>query len=100
MQRVSPVEDLVYTNLSNGRTWNIPAGTPVSMTAKLIHTSEDVWGEDANEFRPERWLSEEGKGLGRWLLSFSKGSRMCLGYVDLIFSYSLLAGFQRLNILT
>lgn len=81
LTRVAPLEDLIYTDPSNGKKWRIPAGTPISMTAKLLHQMKDIWGEDANEYRPERWLGEEGKGLGRYLMSFGKGTRSCLGYV-------------------
>lgn len=48
---------------------------------------KSVWGEDANEFKPERWLdgarlrSTRDVPLG-WngLLVFSGGPRICLGY--------------------
>ncbi|CAH8304407.1 unnamed protein product [Eruca vesicaria subsp. sativa] len=43
---------------------------------------KDVWGEDATEFKPERWISETG-GLRHEpsykFLSFNAGPRTCLG---------------------
>ncbi|KAL0891710.1 hypothetical protein Bca101_015693 [Brassica carinata] len=43
---------------------------------------KDVWGEDAAEFKPERWISETG-GLRHEpsykFLSFNAGPRTCLG---------------------
>ena len=87
MQRIAPTEDLVYTDPSTGKTWLIPAGTTVSMTAKLLHQLEDVWGKDHNEYRPERWLGENGRRLGKHLMTFSKGSRICLGSVLLHHSF-------------
>ncbi|CAN6916467.1 unnamed protein product [Brassica oleracea] len=43
---------------------------------------KDVWGEDAREFKPERWISETG-GLRHEpsykFLSFNAGPRTCLG---------------------
>ncbi|KAL8795788.1 MAG: hypothetical protein Q9195_001840 [Heterodermia aff. obscurata] len=80
MTRVAPLEDLIYIDRFNGKKWRIPAGTPISMTAKLLHQIKGIWGEDANDYRPERWLGEEGKGLGRYLMTFGKGTRSCLGY--------------------
>lgn len=36
---------------------------------------------DPETFRPERWLEAEARGehLTRYLVSFTKGTRMCLG---------------------
>ena len=46
-----------------------------------IQRDPDVWGEDANEFRPERFLGDEGrKKINSFgFLPFSKGSRDCIG---------------------
>lgn len=35
-----------------------PPGTTVSVSPWVIHHSEEIWGPDAREFRPERWLDE------------------------------------------
>jgi cytochrome P450 len=56
--------------------------TPVSMSASLIHINPHIFPE-ALEFRPERWL--DNKGLDRYLVSFSKGSRQCVG-INLAYS--------------
>lgn len=34
----------------------IPGGTNVSVNAPVIHMNKDVFGDDADQFRPERWL--------------------------------------------
>ncbi|KAI8047135.1 cytochrome P450 [Gilbertella persicaria] len=43
---------------------------------------EKVWGQDAQEFRPERWLDEQGElrreSQGQWP-AFHAGPRVCLG---------------------
>ncbi|KAK7028670.1 cytochrome P450 [Favolaschia claudopus] len=46
---------------------------------------EEIWGRDANKFRPGRWLdgsmcSAEAVGPFANLLSFSGGARTCLGW--------------------
>ena len=46
-----------------------------------MHTNEDLFPEP-NEFRPGRWLTEDGKRrkeLEGYLFSFDKGTRQCLG---------------------
>jgi len=35
---------------------SLPGGTNVSVSAPVIHMNREIYGEDAEEFRPERWL--------------------------------------------
>lgn len=53
--------------------------TIVSVSAYTIHNDEQIWGADAREFNPKRWLAPEAKELDRYLVSFSKGARQCIG---------------------
>jgi cytochrome P450 len=69
-----PHEPLIFS--SGDREWIIPPGTPVGMTSALIHHDESIF-PNSNEFIPERWI--EDLRLDRYLVSFSKGSRACLG---------------------
>jgi cytochrome P450 len=55
--------------------WTIPPGTPVSMTIPLTHHDESIF-PDSDAFEPDRWLD---KHLDRYMVSFSRGSRACLG---------------------
>ncbi|KAM7211957.1 cytochrome P450 monooxygenase sdnE [Rhypophila decipiens] len=55
----------------------IPAGTPVSQSAYFILMHPDIFPEPT-EFRPERWI-QPGKRLDKYLVSFGKGTRQCLG---------------------
>ncbi|KAJ9195905.1 hypothetical protein DTO021D3_3521 [Paecilomyces variotii] len=55
----------------------IPPGTGVGMTSYLTHHNEEIFPE-SRVFRPERWL-EGGKQLERYLVSFNRGTRACLG---------------------
>ncbi|KAL3473187.1 cytochrome P450 [Aspergillus californicus] len=57
----------------------IPAGTIVGISAYTIHCDPEIWGPDAMKFIPERWLQPEGKQLDKYLVTFSKGARQCLG---------------------
>jgi cytochrome P450 len=57
--------------------WVIPPDTPVGMSAIFIHDNESIF-PSPGKFMPERWLGE-GKRLEKYLVSFSKGSRQCVG---------------------
>lgn len=58
------------------REWVIPAGVPCSMSSALLHHDEKIF-PSSKSFLPERWI--EDPYLDRYLVSFSKGSRQCLG---------------------
>lgn len=62
------------------RDWKIPAGTPVAMTLVFTHQDEAVF-PDHKAFKPERWLETSGEagGLDKYLVSFGKGTRQCIG---------------------
>ena len=51
-------------------------GQEVNYIVHVMHRRKDIWGEDAHEFRPERW---EGKKVGWEFLPFNGGPRICLG---------------------
>jgi len=56
----------------------IPAGTVVSMGATIVHRNPDIF-PDPMAFKPERWLKDDSAELEKYLVSFSKGPRSCLG---------------------
>ncbi|KAI8625210.1 cytochrome P450 [Xylariaceae sp. FL1651] len=78
LQRIDPDNAIVFTDRTTGREWVIPPKTPVGMTSVQIHHDESIF-TDSDKFIAERWLDNGGKKLGRYLVSFSKGSRNCLG---------------------
>jgi cytochrome P450 family 4 len=46
-----------------------------------IHRDKSIWGEDALEFKPERFIDENFKNIHPYAyIPFSNGSRMCPGY--------------------
>ncbi|KAL2060395.1 hypothetical protein VTL71DRAFT_9790 [Oculimacula yallundae] len=57
----------------------IPPGSIVGMSSYTIHFDEDIWGPDAQVFRPERWLGDNAKHLDPYLVPFSTGIRQCIG---------------------
>lgn len=40
---------------------------------------KNIWGPDANEFRPDRWNGPEVANIGWAYFPFSGGPRICLG---------------------
>lgn len=42
----------------------VPKGKTVSFALHLLHRRKDLWGPDANHFRPERWENRKMEWLG------------------------------------
>ena len=56
----------------------------VSYSVYAMHRRKDLYGEDADQFRPDRWDPSSGKGpdlrnIGWGYLPFNGGPRICLG---------------------
>ncbi|CAG9998296.1 unnamed protein product [Clonostachys byssicola] len=79
---------------------HIPAGTVVGVSAWAIHRNKDIYGEDVDKFRPERWLDEDEERLklmGRYLSQFgSGGNYTCIGKnIALLEMHRLVPAFVR-----
>ncbi|KAH9204888.1 cytochrome P450 oxidoreductase [Leptodontidium sp. 2 PMI_412] len=62
-------------------TW-LPGGTTVGINPWVLHRNKRVFGEDADCFRPERWLEadpETLRAMDRSFLAFGSGPRTCIG---------------------
>lgn len=58
----------------------VPKGVTLLVNFFNIHRRKDIWGPDADEFNPDRFLSENvAKRHSHTFLPFSKGSRDCIG---------------------
>jgi cytochrome P450 len=97
LERYVPAEGLT---LPDGTT--VPGGTKVGINPYVVGRNKDVWGEDADEFRPERWLQKDSEGDGEYAerlrvfnasdLAFGAGSRICMGrHFSMIETYKLIA---------
>ncbi|EPS38807.1 hypothetical protein H072_7405 [Dactylellina haptotyla CBS 200.50] len=60
----------------------LPEGTIVGCNPWVIHRDRRVYGEDADFFRPERWIEatdEQKADMERSYLVFGSGKRTCIG---------------------
>ena len=61
----------------------LPPGTEIGQSMYGIGRRRDLWGEDADVFRPERWLEANPEKLREMHaacdLNFSSGKYVCLG---------------------
>lgn len=69
-------EPLLFTDNKIGKSYTLPAGTPMSMSHVLLFRDESIF-PDHKAFRPERWI--ENPGLEKYQFAFSKGTRQCPG---------------------
>ncbi|CAG7915603.1 unnamed protein product [Penicillium olsonii] len=88
-------------DLPNGH--HIPAGSVVGLNPYVVARNKSVWGEDADVFRPERWLRDEKleteeefeqrlRLMNNADLSFGGGSRICIGkHLGLLEVYKVIA---------
>lgn len=60
----------------------IPGGTIVGSNAWVLQRRPEIFGEDVDEFRPERWLEASSSQLSQMkamMFQFGAGARTCLG---------------------
>ncbi|QRV78706.1 cytochrome P450 family protein [Ceratobasidium sp. AG-Ba] len=66
----------------------IAKGTHIYLGIREANRCKDIWGEDADEFRPERWLEPlpqsvtdaKVPGVYQPMMTFGAGSRACIGF--------------------
>ncbi|KAK0493478.1 cytochrome P450 monooxygenase [Armillaria luteobubalina] len=56
-----------------------PGGTVVSSPCYTIHRDPSVWGNDPEEYRPERWFECDSASVAKAFTPFSVGPRACIG---------------------
>lgn len=61
----------------------VPAGSSVTYSIYATGRLKSTWGEDCMEFKPERWLTSDGKWSSMHdaykFVAFNAGPRVCLG---------------------
>lgn len=80
-QRTTPANEPTVL-VSAGRSYILPPETCVSVQAYSLHRNEDVFGPSPDQFRLERWESEDEAQLrvmkASWI-PFGSGARTCVG---------------------
>ncbi|MEE2733567.1 MAG: cytochrome P450 [Pseudomonadota bacterium] len=75
--------------------YDLPAGVGIMVSPYLIGRRQDVWGDDADSYRPERWLENRGAKPSEFF-PFGGGHRTCVGMnqarqqLKILFAYLLL----------
>lgn len=63
--------------------WVLPGGTAILPNIYMTQRRKDLFGEDALEFKPERWIDQKGNGVKSFapheFLPFGGGRRACVG---------------------
>jgi cytochrome P450 len=74
MARIAPDETMIY------KQYTIPPNTPISQSTYFVHTDSEIY-PDPHTFDPKRWIRAEKAGfnLMRYLVSFQRGNRNCIG---------------------
>jgi cytochrome P450 len=71
------------TVVIDGESVFLPGGVCIGYSAYAMHQSENIYGKDANTFRPERWLESDPAILALMVrtndLIFGHGKFQCLG---------------------
>lgn len=63
-----------------GKQYFFPGGTSICYNVQALHRRKDIFGEDANEFRPERWLVEESEANKEKIAEMTRTTEMIFGY--------------------
>jgi cytochrome P450 len=58
-----PLERVVPPNGAHLCGYDLPGGTIVGVLAPLINRNKDIFGQDVNDFRPERWIEADSERL-------------------------------------
>lgn len=75
LPRHAPPTGILYNGLY------IPPGTQMGASPYVVHRDTSVFGENANEFRPDRWLGDPARIalMERYSMTFGYGTRDCAG---------------------
>ncbi|KAL8809078.1 MAG: hypothetical protein Q9200_003749 [Gallowayella weberi] len=58
----------------------VPKGLGIGIVPYYMHRRKDIWGDDAQDYRPERWEDPELlQNIGYAYMPFHGGPRICLG---------------------
>uniref|UniRef100_A0A0K8TV47 Cytochrome p450 n=1 Tax=Epiphyas postvittana TaxID=65032 RepID=A0A0K8TV47_EPIPO len=81
--RLYPIAPFVVRRLTESlklKNFTLPAGSGAFLAFHALHRDKQMWGADAEQFRPERWLDKARlPDHQAAFAAFSLGRRMCIG---------------------
>ncbi|KAG9090804.1 cytochrome P450-dit2 [Ceratobasidium sp. UAMH 11750] len=83
---VLPLKYPVNTSKGLQNSVAVPKGAEISVGIEGINHDKDIWGPDADQFVPDRWLdgraskAEGSPGTYSHMMTFSAGSTACIGF--------------------
>ncbi|KAF9535115.1 cytochrome P450 [Crepidotus variabilis] len=96
---VTPLPRVVGPQSATIAGFVVPPHTIVGISVVAVHMNSDIFPEP-HSFIPERWMLPTSSALDRYLVSFSKGPRTCLGssmaWAELYLIFAFL--FRKLDI--
>ncbi|OAQ60423.1 cytochrome P450 oxidoreductase [Pochonia chlamydosporia 170] len=73
-----------------------PGGSRVGMSATVIHFDQNIFGQDAKIFNPDRWFRTGAENMDRFMMHFGAGPRTCIGkHISLTEIYKLIPNMLR-----
>lgn len=94
-----PLERIVPSGGAEILGERVAAGTIVGCSAWVIHRRPEVFGEDVDSYRPERWIDadkESRKEMEGSMFQFGMGARTCIGKnISLLEIYKVVPSFLR-----
>lgn len=73
MPRVSPSDGMELCDKY------IPQGYYLGMNPIIVQRDQSIFGEDADLYRPSRWLEQDSTIMEKHMLHFGAGTRTCIG---------------------
>ena len=78
---------------------HIPEGTIVGVNAWVLHRNKEIFGVDADRWRPSRWIEasiDQKRRMENYMFSFGAGSRTCIGKnISLLETYKMVPALLR-----
>lgn len=76
--RIAVKDDVI---VAGGQRFHVPAGTHIACGVFQMHRRLDLWGADANEWQPHRWMDGRGVPAANMYAfqAWGIGPRICIG---------------------
>ena len=59
--------------------FHFPEGYRVGINPAVVHYDKQIFGQDADDFNPDRWIEGDGVLMDKTIVQFGAGPRTCIG---------------------